>query len=100
MNSEVLTLYRLVNYSNTIYHSVFVEICPIVSFKETALTHCVFTICKIGIVPYTLKYAFRGLHLYQRHNNVDSTCSIAATMMDNNMVLHREALLCALHVIQ
>ena len=29
-----LTLYDLVNYNHTLYHSVFIEICPIVSFNE------------------------------------------------------------------
>ena len=44
-----LTLYNLANYIHTIYHCVFIEICPVVSFKETTLTYSVFTICKIEI---------------------------------------------------
>ena len=27
------------------------EICPAVNFKESTLTHSVFTICKIGMMP-------------------------------------------------
>ena len=44
-----LTLYNLVSCNHTFYHSVFIKICPIVSFKETAFIHPVFTIYKIRI---------------------------------------------------
>ena len=49
--SKGVTLYDLVNYNHTLYYSVFIifiVICPIVSFKETALTDSEFTICKTG----------------------------------------------------
>ena len=45
-----LTWYDLVNYNHTLYHSLFIVICPIGNFKETPLTHYVFAICKTGII--------------------------------------------------
>ena len=43
-------MYDLVSYNHTLYRSVFIEICPIVSFNETPLTHSVFTIHKIRMI--------------------------------------------------
>ena len=43
-----LKSYDLVNYNHTLYYSMFIVICPNVSFKETKLFPSVLTICKTG----------------------------------------------------
>ena len=80
-----LTLYDFVNNNHILYFSVFREICPIVSFKETTLTDYVFTIWKIGIGKKgeaIFVMGWPGMHLQSASNTaaLDRPCLFPAYM--------------------